>query len=154
MPTALCGFDDSPGSSGGEALVQHGPTLLVRIGFDEAYDIAKPRVLARLPSVDHFALVDTGASDCCIDSGLALTLNLPIVDQRVCAGISGARLVNMHLAQIFAPALAFTFVGAFAGVDLAAGGQSHLALIGRSFLRLFKMSYDGVTGAVAIEGPA
>lgn len=41
--------------------------------------------------------------------------------------------------------------GAFAGVDLKAGGQIHSALIGRTFLRHFKMIYDGRTGTVSLS---
>ena len=40
--------------------------------------------------------------------------------------------------------------GAFCGVDLKAGGQIHSALIGRTFLRHFKMIYEGKTGTVTI----
>lgn len=99
------------------------------------------------------ALVDTGATESCIDSGVAMGLHLPIIDQRVVSGISGHHTVNMHLAHIFVPGLQFTIYGAFAGVDLAAGGQPHAALIGRTFLQHFRMSYDGATGKVVIDGP-
>jgi hypothetical protein len=43
--------------------------------------------------------------------------------------------------------------GEFAGVHLTAGGQRHQALIGRTFLRRFHMTYDGLTGEVTIAGP-
>lgn len=36
-------------------------------------------------------------------------------------------------------------------IDLAAGGQAHLALIGRTFLRNFTMVYEGRTGTVTIH---
>jgi hypothetical protein len=56
----------------------------------------------------------------------------------------------MHLGQVFVPELALTFYGVFAGVDLAAGGQPHVVLIGRDFLQHVKLSYDGTTGKVTI----
>ena len=56
----------------------------------------------------------------------------------------------MHLAQVAVPALGVTIYGAFAGVHLAAGGQTHLALIGRTFLRNFRMVYEGKTGTVTL----
>jgi len=59
----------------------------------------------------------------------------------------------MHLAQIYVPTVNFTFVGAFAGVDLVAGGQAHTALIGRTFLRYFTLTYFGLTGTVELDGP-
>ncbi len=123
------------------------------IGFDPNYDLAKPDILPKIPQTHQQALIDTGATDCCIDSALALALNLPIVDQRVCSGIGGQKVVNMHLAQIFVPTVAFTFTGAFAGVDLVAGGQSHTALIGRTFLQFFTLTYYGLTGTVELDGP-
>ncbi len=57
----------------------------------------------------------------------------------------------MHLAQIYVPTLAFTLYGAFARVDLVAGGQPHVALIGRTFLQHFRMVYEGATGTVSLE---
>jgi predicted aspartyl protease len=98
------------------------------------------------------ALVDTGASESCIDGTLAAALKLPVVDRRMTAGAHGAKEVNMHLAQIHIPSLKFTIYGAFAGVDLHAGGQIHSALIGRTFLQHFKMIYDGTTGSVELIG--
>ena len=42
--------------------------------------------------------------------------------------------VTVHLAQIYVPSLDFTVYGRFSAVHLAAGGQAHQALIGRTFL--------------------
>jgi len=120
--------------------------LLVNIGFDPAYDPTAPLRLPNLPQVPINALVDTGATESCIDSTLAMNLNLPIADRRTVSGVHGAGEVNVHIGQIHIPSLAFTLYGPFAAVDLAAGGQSHLALIGRTFLAHFKMFYDGRTG--------
>jgi predicted aspartyl protease len=126
--------------------------LTVDIGFDPSYGTGTPTA-PDLALKGQQALVDTGATECCIDSGIAMSLQLPIIDQRVVSGVSGHHTVNMHLAQIYVPSLSFTMYGAFAGVDLAAGGQPHAALIGRTFLQRFKMIYDGTTGMVTIEGP-
>jgi len=94
------------------------------------------------------ALVDTGATQSCIDSALAMALNLPIIDRQTVGGSAGSHEVNMHLGQIHIPTLGQTIYGAFAGVNLIAGGQQHLALIGRTFLMHFSMLYDGRTGTV------
>jgi hypothetical protein len=67
------------------------------------------------------------------------------------AGVHGAKEVNVHLAQVYIPSLKYTIYGAFSGVDLRAGGQAHSALIGRTFLRQFKMIYDGPTGDVELS---
>lgn len=149
---ALCGFDDAPGNpgSGCEFLVGFGPTLLVNIGFDPHFDPVNAKAPPVAGITDIHALVDTGATESCIDALLATNLNLPIVDQRPVAGVGGQHMVNMHMAQVFAPTLNHWVYGLFAGVNLAAGGQQHRALIGRTFLRHFTMIYEGRTGTVTI----
>jgi hypothetical protein len=96
------------------------------------------------------ALVDTGATTSCIDSGLAMQLNLPIIDRQRVSGVSGIHEVNMHLGHVLVPSLGRFISGSFAGVDLVAGGQPHVALIGRTFLQYFTLFYDGRTGSVSI----
>jgi hypothetical protein len=150
MAITLCGFNDSPTANGQSMLVQFGPTLLVDIGFDPSYDPNKPGVLT-LPLKGVHALVDTGATASCIDNGVAMQLNLPIIDRQKISGIGGMHEVNMHLGHVFVPGLMKTIYGQFAGVDLIAGGQPHSALIGRTFLQHFTLFYDGRTGDVSIS---
>ena len=87
MVEAKCGFNNSPNAPGCDLLVSLGPTLLVNIGFDPNHDpVANPRGIP-VPGITGVqALVDTGATECCIDSLLATELNLPIVDRRQIAG--------------------------------------------------------------------
>jgi predicted aspartyl protease len=130
--------------------VTWGPTLQVDIGFDPNHD-AKLAVSPPVAGVSGLhALVDTGATESCIDSLLAAQLNLPVVDRHLVAGVGGSHEVNVHLAQVHIPALNVTINGAFAGVQLRAGGQLHSALIGRTFLMNFKMVYDGPKGQVEL----
>ncbi|MBI3491026.1 MAG: retroviral-like aspartic protease family protein [Acidobacteria bacterium] len=132
-------------------LVTYGPTLLVDIGFDPNYQ-PPPHPNLPVPGIKGIhALVDTGATESCIDSMLATQLGLPVVDKRVVAGVSGPQDVNIHLAQVHIPSLLFTIYGTFAAVHLAAGGQPHRALIGRTFLSRFTMVYNGQTGDVTIS---
>lgn len=145
MPEADCGFIDRP-----EILVRFGPTLTVRIGLDPTAD---PGTIPDLPCDDYHALVDTGAQESCIDSSVAVAMDLPVIDRRQVAGAHGSGEVNIHLAQIHVPALEVAIFGAFAGVHLHAGGQSHSALIGRTFLRHFTMTYNGETGSVILARP-
>jgi len=154
MPSVKCGFlDERGGMSGSDSLVKWGPTLFVDIGFGPNYDWKVATTPPVPGSKGLYALVDTGASECCIDSQLAAQLNLPIVDKRPISGVHGQGEVNVHLAQVYVPSLNFTMNGAFAGVDLLAGGQAHSALIGRTFLRHFHLIYDGDTGNVEISSP-
>jgi len=155
MPQIHCGFIDdlASGVSGAALLVSYGPTIQVDIGFDPNF---KPNPKAPVPAPmagiqGQHALVDSGASECCIDSLLAAELKLPIVDRRPVSGVHGKEEVNIHLAQIHVPSLGHIMYGRFAGVHLAAGGQVHKAILGRTFLRHFKMAYDGTTGQVLIS---
>lgn len=152
MAETLCGFTDGPSSSGAELLTALGPTLVIDIGFDPTYRVdAQPPVLPIAAITGVVGLVDTGATECCIDNLLAVQLGLPLVDKRPIAGVSGQHMANVYLAQIHVPSLKFTITGKFAGVDLAAGGQMHKALMGRTFLRNFTMTYEGKTGGVKIS---
>lgn len=151
MPDAKCGFDGDHRGTGADLLVQLGPTLLVDIGFDPNFSPGGGKPDTQLQG--SHALVDTGATESCIDSAIAATLNLPIVDRRAIAGVGGIHEVNLHIAQIFIPELHFTIYGRFAGVNLQAGGQPHVVLIGRTFLKQVTLHYDGTTGRVVITRP-
>lgn len=152
MPETNCGFlDNQNGASGASLLSTYGPTLRVDIGFDSEWKPAVPNIAPKSILQNLEALVDTGAAECCIDSFLASQLNLPIVDRRIIAGAGGKHEVNVYLAQVHVPALKHTIYGAFAGVDLQAGGQVHKALIGRTFLQHFTMQYFGKTGSVILS---
>jgi predicted aspartyl protease len=134
-------------------LIIYGPEIIVDIGFDPGFDFRDGSMPVDLVAQGLPALIDTGASDSCIDNDLAIELNLPIVDQRVASGSAGKHKINLYLAQIHIPSIPRTLWGRFGGVHLSAGGQLHSALLGRTFLQHFKLIYDGRTGAVDLETP-
>jgi hypothetical protein len=103
MPSTKCGFNDAPSRSGADCLAGFGPTLSVNVGFDATYDPAVPTKPPALPPDQLWALIDTGAVESCIDSDLAMRLNLPVVDRRQISGAHGAKEVNVHLAHIHIP---------------------------------------------------
>lgn len=153
MRSTKCGYVNILGGSPAEELLAvWGPQIYVNIGFDPNYTFAPDGPLPVPGKQGLPALVDTGAGESCIDSLLAAQLNLPIINKRVVAGAHGAKAVNIHMAQVHIPSLAFTIYGEFAAVDLRMGGQSIDALLGRTFLRNFKLIYDGTTGDVEISG--
>jgi hypothetical protein len=149
MPTVRCGFDDAPGAPGSQALITYGPTLYVDIGYDPNWNHtlgATPAPARRgLP-----ALVDTGALESFIDNQLALDIGLPVVDKGWISGVGGRHEVNIYMAQVHVPSFPFTIWGRFAAADLSGGGMQHRALIGRTFLVRFTLSYNGPTGTVEI----
>jgi hypothetical protein len=148
MANTQAGFKDGRGESAPDLLVKFGPTLFVDIGL-------KP--LSHGPDGPDLqfkslkALVDTGAGDNCIDSGIAGLARLPVIDQRVASGIGGATRVNIHMARLYIPSLKQMLFQPFAGVELESGGQWHQALLGRTFLRPYTLRYVGPTGDVEIS---
>ena len=145
MRQVECGVPGSP-----SVLATTGPTVLVRIGFDQQY---KPGATINLPSQQYHALIDTGATSSCIDSSIAINLSLPVIDQRPIAGVLGPGTANVHLAQMDMIGLDHLEYGSFLGVHLHAGGQPHSALIGRDLLQHFDMQYFGATGSVVLSVP-
>ena len=131
-------------------LIRYGPTIDVQIGFDPGYQPSAGR-RAQLPPELLPALVDTGAQETALDAEFARSLNLPILERRQIAGANGLFETTVYLAQIYVPELDFTIVGPFDSANLAAGGQPYYALIGRTFLRHFNMTYDGRTGSVILS---
>jgi gag-polyprotein putative aspartyl protease len=146
MVKATCGFSDGSTGTGRGLLVEYGPTLQVDIGFDPDYTTGNPLPDLAIKGVQ--ALVDTGATASCIDSALAMRLNLPVVDRQRVRGVGGIHEVNMHLGHVAIPTLQKVIIGQFAGVNLVEGG--HVALIGRTFLQHFTLIYEGRTGNVSI----
>jgi hypothetical protein len=149
MRKTQAGFKTAPpGELTADLLVRFGPTVKVDIGL-------RPRTFGDDGPDLEFkglkALIDTGASDNCIDSGVATRAKLPIMDQRVVSGIGGATKVNMYMGRVYIPSLKTLLFQSFAGVELESGGQWHQAILGRSFLRPFTLKYYGPNGSVIIE---
>ena len=150
MRKSECGFADTGAVRGADLLQKFGPTIGARIGLDPNYVLGSD-VPLDLPEREYQALVDTGAAVSCVDANLAATLYLPIVDRQVHSGAGGRFEVNIHAAQIFLPELGWALDGRFAGVYLEAGGQPYHALLGRDFLKDFRMLYNGETGQVTLS---
>jgi predicted aspartyl protease len=147
MPSIKVGFDrphtvaDCP-----ETLALNGPTMVVQVGFDPAFDAKIPGAQPKLPVDQYQALIDTGASHSSIDANLAKKLNLPVVDRKPVSGVHGSQMVDICAAQIWLPVVNFTIHGQFALVFLRDSGQAHDVLLGRAMLRSFMFYFDGTTG--------
>ena len=130
-----------------DLLVRMGPSITVVVGhLDPASGDPKMAVDKANETVP--ALVDTGAVESCIDDQLAKKLGLPVIDKQLCAGAGGTSTHDVYLAFITIPPLNFNQYGRFMGVHLAAGGQAHQVLLGRTLLSRMVMFYDGITGCV------
>lgn len=144
MPLADAGFVDNAGRPDQISLIRFGPSIEV--------------VVSALPDGDRFpsegrtthALIDTGATRSCIDTELARSLGLLVVDVVTISGAAGPREHDVYAAHVAIPGLEMARYGPFAGVDLKAGGQPHKVLLGRTFLHGTMMIYDGIRGQVTI----
>ena len=144
MRSAECGFPDYP-----DQLVSLGPRIRVQIGFEPYYS----RELGRLPDLPEYllpALIDTGASNTCIDVTLAKALDLPVVDRQTLVGVHGPQETDFYRAQVHVPDLRAMFDRSVAGLPLRSERLPFFALLGRDFLKLFTMTYHGPTGSVTI----
>lgn len=149
MPNESVGFKSSLGGlSAADMLVQIGPTVHVDIGRKsrsepgKAPDLAGKRIKA---------LIDTGAGGDCIDETLAQELRLPATEKGVISGVGGRHEAVIYTARLYVPALDRLLFQQFTGVRLAEGEQLHRVLLGRTFLRHYRMSYDGVSGQVELS---
>ena len=145
-----CGF---VGPLAANRLTGEGPKITVDIGFDPGWRAGTTPHPPAAADTGVTALIDTGAIECFIDSDLAASLRLPIVDRREVAGSLGKHEVDVYLAQLFIPPLLFTQHGEFAGAHLARGGMPYKILMGRTFLAHFTFIYDGQSGRATLRLP-
>ena len=126
-------------------MATYGPTLWVTVSH-----FAQDTQTGEKPSQVVPALVDTGATESCIDSKLAEELGLPVIDEMDMSGVNGMQRHDVYLASVNIPDLEFLQYGRFAGVDLRDGGQEHQALLGRTFLQNVILIYDGMRAQVTL----
>lgn len=106
MPIVDCGFSDIKEASGRNRLIHFGPTVLVNIGFDTDHDYANTAGAPPKSQASELpALIDTGASESCIDSALAESINLPVIDRQTVCGVGGETEVNIYLGHTHIPSI-------------------------------------------------
>ena len=89
-------------------------------------------------------LIDTGASDVCIDYRLASELRLRQIDQQTVATPGGSLLAAVFLGVLEVPALQFKKLMPL--YALKVGRASYNVILGRSFLADFIVTFDGPNG--------
>jgi hypothetical protein len=148
MRTVQAGFKQGTASETPADLLERiGPTLLVDVGLRS---LAAPTEPPDLPIKKVHALIDTGAGGECIDDELARSLDLPISEEGWISGVGGRHRALIYTARVYVPSLDRLLFQRFAGVRLSEGGQSHRVILGRAFLRRYRLAYDGGVGQVEI----
>lgn len=136
------------GETPADLLVRLGPTVLVDIGHKS---LSPKGEKPDLPRKKVKALIDTGAGGDCIDDDLARSLGLPIRDEGEISGVGGRHHAYIYTARIYIPTLDHLLFQPFTGVKLYEGEQWHRVILGRSFLRGYRLAYHGDTGEVDLH---
>jgi hypothetical protein len=148
MSSVQAGFKGGKaGATPADLLVQLGPTLLVDIGLRSRSPAGEP---PDLPRKKVRALLDTGAGADCIDDELAKSLGLPISDEGEISGVGGKHHAFIYTARLYIPKLDRLLFQPFTGVKLQQGEQWHRVILGRSFLRPYRLTYNGPDGQVEL----
>lgn len=91
--------------------------------------------------LEHGAMIDTGASDTCIDYRIAHALKLRQIDQRTIGTVGGPIQVAVFLGILEIPQLGFKRMDRMFAPKIERINYS--VLIGRSVLKEFLFTYDG-----------
>ncbi|MFC3077410.1 hypothetical protein ACFODL_04840 [Phenylobacterium terrae] len=151
MRSTQAGFKSGvAGESPADLLVRLGPTIQVDIGLRSRSPAGEP---PDLPVKKIKALIDTGAGADCIDDALARSLGLPVHDIGEISGVGGRHRAYIYTARTYVPGLDRLLFQPFTGVRLQEGEQWHRVILGRAFLRHYRVTYDGLTGQVEIAEP-
>jgi hypothetical protein len=69
------------------------------------------------------------------------------------SGFHGKEFTTFYLARLYVPALDRLIFERFAGARLEEGGQDHRVILGRHFLRRYRLEYDALSGQVEVIEP-
>lgn len=137
------------GPSPRQILYSAGPRVQVVIGQApppaDASGAAPPE--PAVPDRTVTALLDTGATQCCITDQLAQELQLQVIDRRMVGGAAGQNEHNVYLGRIAIPALGIEIRGRLIGVTME---PQMPVILGRDFLSMVVLIYDGMTGSFTI----
>ena len=135
------------------------PDLLAGLGLLLEVEVAPPQALASvltsqgkpLPQfVTGSALVDTGASCCCVEETLLQQLELQPVNQVNVSSPNGNRLQNVYFVRLAFPGSPIPPLEIpVVGVQLNQGRT--ISLIGRDLLRHCVLIYNGPMGSYTIS---
>ncbi|MGH9746274.1 MAG: aspartyl protease family protein [Candidatus Acidiferrales bacterium] len=131
------------------ALQMRGPVLQVTVTIEQSAGKALLSQGKTAPTKTGFALIDTGASNTCIDEQAAQELGLPVIDVGTMQSASHERHpCNIYPVQIIAPMVTMNSQRTM-GANLASQGL--LVLIGRDVLQSCNLFYNGPAGQFTLS---
>jgi predicted aspartyl protease len=131
------------------ALFMRGPVLQVNVTIEQNAGRALMSQGKTLPLKAGYALVDTGASNTCIDEQAAQELGLPIIDVANMQSAShDSHPCNVYPVQIITPMVA---LNSQRTLGAALASQGLLVLIGRDVLRSCTLFYNGPSGQFTLS---
>jgi len=132
------------------ALQQRGPVIPVAVTIEQNMGKSLLQQGKSVPTKTGLALIDTGASQSCIDEQAAKELGLPVVNVgKMTSASHEQHPCNLYPVQFsIPPALTFQAPHAM-GAKLAVQGL--LAIIGRDVLQHCLMVYNGGIGQITIS---
>ena len=132
-----------------QALQMRGPVVQVTVSVAQAVAEALLKLGRQLPPpLPGWALIDTGASETCIDEEAAQQLKLPVIDVvNMISASHSSTLQNVYPIQIEMVGLPITInVPRTIGANLKPQGL--LLLIGREVLQHGTLMYNGMAGEI------
>jgi predicted aspartyl protease len=105
----------------------------------------------RTAPIKGYALIDTGASDTCIDDSVARRLGLPVVDVvNVSSASHASTLQSVYPIKIAIEGFSVS-IEAPTAIGAALSSQGLIALIGRDLLQYCTLFYNGVSGELTLS---
>lgn len=144
-------FNGSPSAISAENLAAGGFLLSVEVSPPE--DLTR-LLTAQVTPVDltatGFALIDTGASCCCVEDAVLRRLRLQPIRRTAVRIPNGTRLQSVYIARLSFPGSPIPAVEMrVVGVQL--DDEQTIALVGRDFLRRCLLVYNGPMGSCTLS---
>ena len=141
-----------------ESLTAGGADRLENLGFLLSVEVSPPQSLARLLALQQptasqgvigLALVDTGASCCCVEESALRRLQLEPVRHTEVRSPNGSRRQFVYVARLGFPGSAIPATE-LPVVGVQMGSEEIIALVGRDFLRHCLLVYNGPAGRCSL----
>lgn len=131
------------------ALQLRGPVVQVTVTIEQNAGKALLSQGKTVPTKTGWALIDTGASNTCIDDKVAKELGLPVIDVGNMQSASHEKhQCNVYPVQIITPVVTLNSPRTM-GASLESQGL--LVLIGRDVLQVCNLFYNGVAGQFTLS---